>query len=227
MLNARECSVVAERRARPGNDLRRERRAFAELGFHIEVLLPGQPNCMYHGESDQEDFLVVSGECIVDPRRRGAAPQGMGLRPLPADGRARLRRRRRRAVRDRHDRPAQGRRSRSVTRSTRSQRSTARACSRRRRTRRRPTRASRGRSRRDTRKDGCRERRHRLRPQRARRDRGGDARATAGRRISKATPSSRSWASSSSCFDRASRTACTTARASRRTSSSSPASACS
>jgi uncharacterized cupin superfamily protein len=38
---------------------------FAELGFHVEVLLPGQPNCMYHGESDQEDFLVVAGECIV------------------------------------------------------------------------------------------------------------------------------------------------------------------
>ena len=38
---------------------------FAEFGFHVEVLLPGQPNCMYHGESDQEDFLVVSGECIV------------------------------------------------------------------------------------------------------------------------------------------------------------------
>ena len=38
---------------------------FPELGFHVEVLLPGQPNCMYHGESDQEDFLVVSGECIT------------------------------------------------------------------------------------------------------------------------------------------------------------------
>ena len=38
---------------------------FAELGFHVEVLQPGQPNCMYHGESDQEDFLVVSGECIA------------------------------------------------------------------------------------------------------------------------------------------------------------------
>jgi uncharacterized cupin superfamily protein len=38
---------------------------FPELGFHVEVLLPGQPNCMYHGESNQEDFLVVSGECIA------------------------------------------------------------------------------------------------------------------------------------------------------------------
>jgi uncharacterized cupin superfamily protein len=38
---------------------------FPELGFHVEVLHPGQPNCMYHGESNQEDFLVVSGECTV------------------------------------------------------------------------------------------------------------------------------------------------------------------
>jgi uncharacterized cupin superfamily protein len=38
---------------------------FPDLGFHVEVLQPGQPNCMYHGESNQEDFLVVSGECIA------------------------------------------------------------------------------------------------------------------------------------------------------------------
>jgi uncharacterized cupin superfamily protein len=38
---------------------------FTELGFHVEVLYPGQPNCMYHGESRQENFLVLSGECIA------------------------------------------------------------------------------------------------------------------------------------------------------------------
>jgi uncharacterized cupin superfamily protein len=38
---------------------------FPQLGFHIEVLQPGQPNCMYHGESNQEDFLVLSGECVL------------------------------------------------------------------------------------------------------------------------------------------------------------------
>lgn len=38
---------------------------FPQLGIHVEVLLPGQPNCMYHGESNQEDFLVVSGECVL------------------------------------------------------------------------------------------------------------------------------------------------------------------
>ena len=35
------------------------------MGFYINVLLPGQPNGMYHGESGQEDFLVLSGECIL------------------------------------------------------------------------------------------------------------------------------------------------------------------
>ena len=38
---------------------------FGELGVNLHVLRPGQPSCKYHGESAQEDFLVLSGECIV------------------------------------------------------------------------------------------------------------------------------------------------------------------
>jgi uncharacterized cupin superfamily protein len=38
---------------------------FAQLGVNIGVLEPGQPSCMYHGEADQEDFLVLAGECLV------------------------------------------------------------------------------------------------------------------------------------------------------------------
>ncbi len=38
---------------------------FEELGFQLVVVQPGEPVCMYHGESTQEDFLVVSGECVV------------------------------------------------------------------------------------------------------------------------------------------------------------------
>jgi uncharacterized cupin superfamily protein len=38
---------------------------FPELGFNIGVLEPGQPACMYHGEDAQEDFLVLSGECLL------------------------------------------------------------------------------------------------------------------------------------------------------------------
>jgi uncharacterized cupin superfamily protein len=38
---------------------------FQELGINLHVLSPGKPNCMYHGESTQEDFLVLHGECLL------------------------------------------------------------------------------------------------------------------------------------------------------------------
>jgi len=36
---------------------------FEQLGFNICALEPGEPNCLYHSESLQEAFLVLSGEC--------------------------------------------------------------------------------------------------------------------------------------------------------------------
>jgi uncharacterized cupin superfamily protein len=59
----------------PGSDCRFESRAlpFAQLGIKIRVLEPGQPNGMYHSENQQEDFLVLSGECtliVEDEERR-------------------------------------------------------------------------------------------------------------------------------------------------------------
>jgi uncharacterized cupin superfamily protein len=38
---------------------------FAQLGINIGVLEPGQPACMYHRENQQEDFLVLFGECLL------------------------------------------------------------------------------------------------------------------------------------------------------------------
>jgi uncharacterized cupin superfamily protein len=38
---------------------------FPQLGINIGVLEPGQPACLYHGENEQEDFLVLSGECLL------------------------------------------------------------------------------------------------------------------------------------------------------------------
>ncbi len=38
---------------------------FPQLGINIGVLQPGQPACMYHGEDEQEDFLVLQGECLL------------------------------------------------------------------------------------------------------------------------------------------------------------------
>lgn len=45
---------------------------FPHFGINVHVLQPGQPNCLYHGESSQEGFLVLSGECllIVEGRER-------------------------------------------------------------------------------------------------------------------------------------------------------------
>jgi uncharacterized cupin superfamily protein len=38
---------------------------FTQLGININVLAPGQPMAMYHSEERQEDFLVVTGECVL------------------------------------------------------------------------------------------------------------------------------------------------------------------
>lgn len=38
---------------------------FGQIGYTIGVLAPGQPSGLYHWEDDQEDFLVLSGECIL------------------------------------------------------------------------------------------------------------------------------------------------------------------
>ena len=38
---------------------------FRELAVRIHVLEPGEPNGLYHSESVQEDFLVLSGECTL------------------------------------------------------------------------------------------------------------------------------------------------------------------
>jgi uncharacterized cupin superfamily protein len=45
---------------------------FPQLGINLSVLEPGQPRCLYHSESQQEAFLVLSGECtlLVDGEER-------------------------------------------------------------------------------------------------------------------------------------------------------------
>ena len=45
---------------------------FAQVAVRIHVLPPGEANGLYHAESAQEDFLVLSGECtlLVDGEER-------------------------------------------------------------------------------------------------------------------------------------------------------------
>jgi len=40
-------------------------RTWPEVGVNVQVLEPGKPNCRYHRETSQEDFLVLMGECKV------------------------------------------------------------------------------------------------------------------------------------------------------------------
>ena len=63
VLNARDASWI--RSEERGQDTDFEgRQEWAQLGFRIQILSPGQRG-LYHGESGQEDFLVVSGECVL------------------------------------------------------------------------------------------------------------------------------------------------------------------
>jgi uncharacterized cupin superfamily protein len=38
---------------------------FASVGVNVGVLEPGQASCFYHGEDEQEDFLVLAGSCLL------------------------------------------------------------------------------------------------------------------------------------------------------------------
>jgi uncharacterized cupin superfamily protein len=38
---------------------------FEDYGINIHVIQPGQANAVYHAEANQEDFLVLSGECVA------------------------------------------------------------------------------------------------------------------------------------------------------------------
>jgi uncharacterized cupin superfamily protein len=46
-------------------DLEPDEAPWPDLGFNIAIMQPGEPNCRYHSEPDQEDFLVLHGECLV------------------------------------------------------------------------------------------------------------------------------------------------------------------
>jgi uncharacterized cupin superfamily protein len=63
VLNARDVSWI--RSDERGQDTDFEgKQEWTQLGFRIQILSPGQRG-LYHGERGQEDFLVVSGECVL------------------------------------------------------------------------------------------------------------------------------------------------------------------
>jgi uncharacterized cupin superfamily protein len=53
-------------------DFEAGRDPFPDTGVKVQIMQPGQPNCRYHREPVQEDFLVLHGECIaiIDGKER-------------------------------------------------------------------------------------------------------------------------------------------------------------
>jgi uncharacterized cupin superfamily protein len=46
-------------------DFEAEDAPWPDTGVNVQIMQPGQPNCRYHSEAVQEDFLVLRGECIA------------------------------------------------------------------------------------------------------------------------------------------------------------------
>ena len=64
LLNARD-AVWVDQPGRGRYPALERRGNFDQLGVTLIVLGPGEPMAMYHWESDQEDFLVLSGEAVL------------------------------------------------------------------------------------------------------------------------------------------------------------------
>jgi uncharacterized cupin superfamily protein len=65
ILNLADAPALAHSRRATLIDPEPEDTSWPDLGVNVQIMQPGQPNCRYHHEPVQEDFLVLHGECIV------------------------------------------------------------------------------------------------------------------------------------------------------------------
>jgi uncharacterized cupin superfamily protein len=65
VLNVADGAWMRSERGGEWSNLEPEGAEFEQYGIGIHVLQPGEPNGLYHSESMQEDFLVLSGECLL------------------------------------------------------------------------------------------------------------------------------------------------------------------
>jgi uncharacterized cupin superfamily protein len=76
VVNVRDAEWWTSQEFGSGCEFESEQSPFPQLGINLSVLEPGEPNCLYHSESQQEAFLVLSGECrlLVDGGERLLRP---------------------------------------------------------------------------------------------------------------------------------------------------------
>jgi uncharacterized cupin superfamily protein len=65
VMNLADAPALSHSRRATIIDFESDDAPWADLGVNVQIMQPGQPNCRYHSEPVQEDFLVIAGECIV------------------------------------------------------------------------------------------------------------------------------------------------------------------
>ena len=65
VINVRDAEWWVSKRFGSGTGFENKAAEFPQVGINITVVEPGQPSSLYHTESQQEDFLVLSGECTL------------------------------------------------------------------------------------------------------------------------------------------------------------------
>jgi uncharacterized cupin superfamily protein len=65
VLNVRDTTWFESERMGLYGVFESENVRFDQIGIGVGILRPGEPNGMYHGEDAQEDFLVLSGQCLL------------------------------------------------------------------------------------------------------------------------------------------------------------------
>jgi uncharacterized cupin superfamily protein len=65
ILNLADAPAFGHPRRETTLDFEAGRDPFPDTGVNVQIMQPGQPNCRYHREPVQEDFLVLYGECIA------------------------------------------------------------------------------------------------------------------------------------------------------------------
>jgi uncharacterized cupin superfamily protein len=76
VVNARDTEWVTSDAFGSGCVFESRDARFPQVGINLSVLEPGKPNCLYHSESLQEAFLVLSGACrlLVEGEERLLEP---------------------------------------------------------------------------------------------------------------------------------------------------------
>ena len=65
VLNAADMAWMRDDKGGEWMDFGNPEGEFQQYGIGVHVLHPGQVNGLYHSESVQEDFFVLSGECLL------------------------------------------------------------------------------------------------------------------------------------------------------------------